>query len=134
MADNFTFDLVSPAKVLFSEPVKSAVIPGSSGYFTVYANHAPTISTLSPGIILVETENNENKDVFVKGGFIDVTQENVTLLAEDAKAVSELTKEELEAAIDQLAVELEASKDEDLKIKIQDHLAQLKIVAEQISN
>jgi len=133
MADHFTFDLVSPEKTLFSEPVSSAVIPGSTGYMTVYANHAPAISTLSPGIIIVETQDGSKKDVFVKGGFVDITQTSVTLLAEDAKSSDELSGDELDTVIAQLEKEIEIVSDEDLKIRITDHIAQIQQVKLQIA-
>ena len=133
MADHFTFDLVSPEKTLFSEPVSSAVIPGSTGYMTVYANHALAISTLSPGIIIVETQDGSKKDVFVKGGFVDITQTSVTLLAEDAKSSDELSGDELDTVIAQLEKEIEIVSDEDLKIRITDHIAQIQQVKLQIA-
>ena len=45
MAEPLHFDLVSPERLLISEEVESVVVPGAEGYFTVFARHAPFIST-----------------------------------------------------------------------------------------
>ena len=54
MADPLKFDLVSPERLLVSEQVESVVVPGGEGYFTVFAQHAPLMSTLKPGQIEVK--------------------------------------------------------------------------------
>ena len=51
MADPFQFELVSPERLLMSEPVDQVVVPGSEGYFTVLKGHAPFMSTLRPGVV-----------------------------------------------------------------------------------
>ena len=53
MANAFNFELVSPERLLLSEQVTSVVVPGSDGYFTVMANHAPLMSTIRPGVVEV---------------------------------------------------------------------------------
>jgi len=56
MADPFQFELVSPERLLMSEPVDQVVVPGSEGYFTVLKGHAPFMSTLRPGVVDVTPE------------------------------------------------------------------------------
>ena len=51
MPDPFTFDLVSPEKLLLSEEVEMVVVPGAEGDFGVLIGHAPLISSLRPGVI-----------------------------------------------------------------------------------
>ncbi len=51
MPDPFTFDLVSPEKLLLSEDVEMVVVPGAEGDFGVLIGHAPLISALRPGVI-----------------------------------------------------------------------------------
>ena len=51
MAEPFQFELVSPERLLMSEPVDQVVVPGSEGYFTVLKGHAPFMSTLRPGVV-----------------------------------------------------------------------------------
>ena len=54
MAESFKFELVSPERLLVSEEVESVVIPGTEGEMTVMANHAPTMTTIKPGVVTVE--------------------------------------------------------------------------------
>ena len=53
MASPFHFDLVSPEKVLFDSQVVQVDVPGSEGYFGVLAGHAPLITTLRPGVLVI---------------------------------------------------------------------------------
>ena len=77
----FELELVSPERLLLSEPVDMAVIPGSEGDFGVLAGHSLLISTLRPGVIDVYEGNKVSERIFVSGGFAEVTPERVTVLA-----------------------------------------------------
>ena len=83
MADPFQFELVSPERLLMSEPVEQVVVPGSEGYFTVLKGHAPFMSTLRPGVVEV-TRGGASEGIFVRGGFADVSSTGLTILAEQA--------------------------------------------------
>lgn len=98
MADTFTFELVSPEKLLLSAEVSSVVLPGSEGEMTVMADHAPTMSTVKPGIVTVEGNEGASKYV-VFGGFADIVPTGCTLLAESAVAVDALEDGELDSRI-----------------------------------
>ena len=50
----FSFELVSPEKLLFSGEVDAVVVPGAEGEFTVLKNHAPFLTTLKPGVIEID--------------------------------------------------------------------------------
>lgn len=95
MADPLHFDLVSPERLLVSEDVESVMVPGTEGYFTVLAHHAPVMSTLKPGLIEVKGLNGETEKFFVRGGFADVTPSGLTLLAEQAIRLADLDSEML---------------------------------------
>ena len=82
MANAFNFELVSPERLLFSEQVTAVVVPGSDGYFTVMANHAPLMSTIRPGVVEATLASGGTKKIFVRGGFVDVAGSSFTLLAE----------------------------------------------------
>lgn len=82
MADTMQFDLVSPERSLFSAQVKSVQIPGADGDMTVMPDHAPTITTLRPGILRVETETGMQEFV-VTGGFAEIG-DGLSVLAERA--------------------------------------------------
>ena len=65
----FEFELVSPERLLLSEPVDMAVIPGSEGDFGVLAGHSLLISTLRSGVIEVWQGETVTNRLFVVGGF-----------------------------------------------------------------
>ena len=90
MAEPMHFDLVSPERLLMSEEVESVVVPGSEGFFTVLARHAPFMSTLKPGLVEVKTLSGETQKIFVRGGFADVTPAGLTILADEAIRLEDL--------------------------------------------
>lgn len=105
---SFQFELVTPEKLLFSGTVESVVVPGTEGDFEVLPLHAPLMSTIRPGVIVVkETAAGSGKRLFVRGGFADVNPQGLTILAEQAIAVEDLTAERLQSEIK--AAEAEAA-------------------------
>jgi F-type H+-transporting ATPase subunit epsilon len=90
MADPFQFDLVSPERLIFSEPVAQVVVPGSEGQFTVLKGHAPLMTTLRPGVVEVTQESGAQTRIFVRGGFADTNPSGLTILAEQAIPLEEL--------------------------------------------
>jgi F-type H+-transporting ATPase subunit epsilon len=99
MPDPFTFDLVSPEKLLLSEEVEMVVVPGAEGDFGVLIGHAPLISTLRPGVIGTYTGDKVDKRIFVAGGFAEVTGERCTVLAEEAMPIEDIDTVEAESRI-----------------------------------
>jgi F-type H+-transporting ATPase subunit epsilon len=97
---SFNFELVSPEKMLFSGPVESVIVPSADGEMTVFAGHAPVMAMLKPGIISVSDGKNAARRVFVRGGFADISGGAVTILAEQALAVEDLTQAILDKEIE----------------------------------
>jgi F-type H+-transporting ATPase subunit epsilon len=92
MAEKIQFELVSPAKLLVSAAVEMVVVPGTEGDFGALPRHAPMIATVRPGVIDVHDGGKVSNRIFVAGGFAEVTAERITVLAEEAIPVAELTK------------------------------------------
>ena len=92
MADTTEFELVSPERLVASEQVAMVVVPGAEGDFGVLPQHSPMISTIRPGVISVYSDdaNSVSRQIFVAGGFAEVTGERCTVLAEEAVAVADL--------------------------------------------
>ena len=94
MADKLRFDLVSPERSLRSGEVHMVVVPGSEGDFGVLAGHAPFMSTIRPGAIQVfEEADAAPTRIFIDGGFAEVNETGLTILAEAALPVEELDAE-----------------------------------------
>ena len=93
MADNkVEFELVSPERLVLSEPVDMVVVPGAEGDFGVLPRHAPLISTVRPGVIAVHDGGQVTERIFVAGGFAEVTLARCTVLAEQALPVAEIDR------------------------------------------
>lgn len=97
MAGNLQFDLVSPERRLASVQASEVQIPGADGDLTAMEGHAPTITTLRPGI-LKAISSEGTKSYVVTGGFAEITASGVSVLAERAVSVDEVTP----ALMDQL--------------------------------
>ena len=106
----FEFELVSPERLLLSEPVDMAVIPGSEGDFGVLAGHSLLISTLRPGVIEVWQGETVTNRLFVVGGFAEVTDERCTVLADEAIPVDEINAAAAQVAFEQARDALAAVK------------------------
>jgi len=119
MAETTNFELVSPEKLLVSQPVEMVVVPGAEGYFGVLPRHAPFISTLSPGVIQIYEGGQVKERIFVAGGFAEVTEDRCTVLAETAIALGEIDRAAVEQTLKNLAEDLQAAKDDSEKAAVQ---------------
>ena len=90
MAGNLQFDLVSPERRLASVQASEVQIPGADGDLTAMEGHAPTITTLRPGI-LKAVSSEGTKSYVVTGGFAEISATGVSVLAERAVPVDEVT-------------------------------------------
>ena len=74
-------EILSAEEKIFSGEVDSVIFPGSEGQFQVLNNHAPIVSSLSPGKIDYK-ENSESYSVDIKGGIVEVLDNKVNALIE----------------------------------------------------
>jgi F-type H+-transporting ATPase subunit epsilon len=95
MADLFKFELVSPEDLLLSQDVRQVLVPGTEGNFTVLPGHAPVLSTLRPGVLDVIDEAGHEERIYVRGGIAEVNPNGLTVLAENAVPLAELSPEML---------------------------------------
>lgn len=102
----FSFELVSPERVLFSGEATQVVVPASEGEITVLANHAPFMSALRAGVVTIDG----GKRLFVRGGFADVSAIGLTLLAERAVAVEDIDVEKIAREIKDLEEDMRDAK------------------------
>ena len=127
MADMLNFEMVSPEKLLLSEEVNSVTVPGTEGDFTVFAQHAPVLSTMRPGVVDVQKDSGEER-IFVRGGFAEVNPAGLTILAEEAIPMADLDKDALAQQIQNAQEDVDDAQTEEKKRIAQealDHLKQL---------
>ena len=87
------FELVSPVKLLFSGDVDSVVIPGTEGEMTILPQHAPILTSLRAGVVVVSSAKGGER-IFVRGGFAEVNPKGLTLLAERAIPEAEMNPDD----------------------------------------
>lgn len=98
MANTMQFDLVSPERALASMQASAVQIPGADGDMTAMPDHAPTITTLRPGILSVNGPDGTSSYA-VTGGFAEITAEATSVLAEQAIPAGDVTTEVMDGLI-----------------------------------
>jgi len=111
----FTFELVSPERVLFSGPVSQVVVPGAEGDMAILANHAPVMTVLRSGIVAVSEDKGATRRLFVAGGFADATAKGLTILAERAIPVEEINAEAVAAEMRDAEEDIRDAKSDDAR-------------------
>lgn len=107
--DKVQFEVVTPVKLLSSEQVDMVVVPGAGGDFGVLPGHSPLISSVRPGTVEVYQGNKITDEIFVEGGFAEVTTERCTLLAQEAQPVRMITEAQAEDRLKKARDRLEAA-------------------------
>ena len=122
----FTFELVSPERVLFSGAVDAVVLPATEGDMTILAGHAPTMTALKTGFLVITSNPGNGRRILVRGGFADVNQNGLTVLAERALPAEELTQEILDHEILQAEMAYDATNEPAAKHAAESAVAQLR--------
>jgi F-type H+-transporting ATPase subunit epsilon len=122
------FELVSPARLLFSGEVTSVTLPGTEGDMGIFAGHAPVLSTLRPGVVVVTKEGGSADRIFVRGGFAEVNPQGLTLLAETAIPLAELDAAAIAQQVKDAEEDVADAKDDESRRKAQENLDHLKAI------
>ncbi len=125
----FHFDLVSPEKLLFSGEVNQVDMPGTEGDLGVLAGHAPLVTTLRPGILVIYGESGARR-VVVNGGFAEVGPAGLTVLADMAVPVEEFDRAVLAGEIKDTEEDVADATDAWQRDKLARRLQQLKSLQE----
>ncbi len=91
------FEIVTAERVVFSDEVDVVVAPGVEGQLGILPRHAPLLTTLKPGELVVRKEGAETS-MFVSGGFLEVLDDKVTVLADTAERAEEIDVSRAEEA------------------------------------
>ena len=86
----FKLSVVTPEKIVFEQEVRSIVAPGIEGYLGVLTDHAPLITPLKPGKLSVTDANNKVSAYCVSGGFLEVSGNVASVLADSIETVDEI--------------------------------------------
>jgi F-type H+-transporting ATPase subunit epsilon len=100
MDETVLFEIVTPAKLMLSQEVHLVVVPGEGGNIGILPRHAPLLASLRPGTIDIHDEKMKViEKIFVEQGFVDITPERCTVLAEEAMAVRDISRDEAETRL-----------------------------------
>lgn len=95
----FTLEVVTPGASAHDGSATSLQVPAWEGYLGVLANHAPLLAVLKPGVVTVK--NNDKTDFFaIKGGFMEVAENKVVILADDFVAAAKVKRSEAESELE----------------------------------
>ena len=112
-------DIITAEKLVYSDEVSSVVAPGSAGQLGILPNHAPLLTSLKPGE-LKGLKEGEESNIAVSGGFLEVLQNVVTILADTAERAEDIDFERAEAAMKRAQDKVDSSdSDMDLEKAIQ---------------
>ena len=127
----FPFELVSPTRLVHSGEVEEVIVPGLEGEFGVLANHAPLVSSLRPGILTIKTSGGA-KRLYVRDGFAEVNPKGLTVLAEVAVPVEEVTAANMADEVADAERALAEAKEGPARDKAVERVAQLKTAAAEL--
>ncbi|HFB2048856.1 MAG: ATP synthase F1 subunit epsilon [Hyphomicrobiaceae bacterium] len=91
--NKFTFELVSPERVLVSECSEHVILPGIAGELGVLYGHLPCVVMLKPGIVSMLLGGSISGRFYIRGGLADVRPNDTTVLAEYALNIQNVSKE-----------------------------------------
>lgn len=92
-------DIVTPERLLLSEEVDMVTLPGVGGQMGILRGHAPLLSTLDIGEIIVH-RGSDTEHIAVGGGVVEVRPDKVTVLADSAEHADEIDTERAQAALE----------------------------------
>lgn len=122
MAEGVKVEIVSPEVLVLDAEARSVVVPGLEGYLTVMGPHAPLMTVLKPGFVSVTDPAGAVSHYFVGGGFADISDAGVTILAEEALPAADFGRPQIEARIADAEKALAAAADLDDKAIAQQQL------------
>jgi len=85
----FNFEIISPEKVVYKEDVEEVIIPTTSGQLTILPNHAALMSQVTSGEVIVK-RNGKEYYMAITAGFLEVSNNNVSILADYAVRSEEI--------------------------------------------
>ncbi len=92
------FEIVTPERVILSEKITQIIVPTIVGEVTILPNHIPLVSSLNPGVITAKKKDGSNVIMAVSGGFVEVSNQKVVILADTAERAEELDEVKIKEA------------------------------------
>jgi len=107
MAGHLNVEIVSPSGKVFKGLATGVRAPGIEGSFEVLFNHAPMVAAINVGVLVVTTPNGEKIQFATSGGFVEVSDNTLTVLAETAEGAEDIDEERAKLAEERAVKKLE---------------------------
>lgn len=124
MADMVQFDLVCPERSLASGLASEVLIPGSEGELTAGPGHEATLTTLRPGFLRAEMADGP-QDFVVTHGFVEISGETISVIAERAFAAADVARPDLEAILTEAQERMAEAEEEEERHGLERFVADL---------
>lgn len=95
---NLRLEIVTAESIVYEDDVEIVVIPGVEGQLSILPHHAPLLTALQPGELVVRKEGEETA-IAVSGGFVQVLEDKVIVLADSAERAEEINEERAQEAM-----------------------------------
>jgi F-type H+-transporting ATPase subunit epsilon len=86
----YKLTVITPEKIVFDEDVYSLITKGGEGYLQILTNHCSILSTLQPGKLTIEKQKGEKLEYAISGGFLEVSHNVATILADALESPDEI--------------------------------------------
>ena len=122
MADSLLVEIVSPDRTAYRGEARSFRAPGVEGAFEILRGHAPMLAATQVGPVVVTTTGGERVTFATSGGFVEVLDDRVIMLAESAEPASEIDVERARNAESDAAERLAAATSPEERAELQAEL------------
>ncbi len=132
--ETIKFEIVTPERVVLKRQARQILVPTEEGEITILPKHTPLVSILKPGVIEAVLEDDSTEIMSVSGGFVEVLQSKVVILADSAERAEELDEEAIEKARKKAQESKDKAESEDevefieITAKLERELARLRAV------
>ena len=93
MSDTFSIKLVTPSKIFLEANASLVTVPATEGDIGFLANHVCFISSIRPGFISINTDDGNEKQIYITDGFVQFSENNLLIIAVDLVEKEELSSE-----------------------------------------
>lgn len=114
MAAGFQLNVITQEKTVLSEEVTAVTAPGTEGYLGIWRNHAPLVTGLIPGKLTVRGTDGRETIYALSGGFLEVSRNTVTILADAIERPSEIDVDRARRAAERARERLAGRREEEV--------------------
>lgn len=105
----FKVSIVTPEKVAWEAEAVSVILPGSLGYLGIWANHAPLVTGLEPGVVTIRLDDaGTTQYLACGGGFVEVSRNMVNVMTDSCEPAGQIDGDRARAALERAKARLQS--------------------------